>query len=85
MNLVLQGIVVYVGMAWVDICYALYTRRVTEGRALQSGLLAALLLALGGYVVISYTSHAILLLPACLGAFTGTYLAVRLDHKRTGR
>jgi hypothetical protein len=63
----------------MDVCYALWARRVSQGDALQGAAFAAALMVFGGYATISYVKDRRLLVAAVLGAFAGTYLAVSLD------
>jgi drug/metabolite transporter (DMT)-like permease len=76
-----DALVVFVAMAITDALWAIYIRRTNEGRAIAAGVLAALLLALGGVVVVYYTKNPWLLLVAALGAFVGTFLTVKHDAR----
>lgn len=74
-------ILVFLGMVILDICYAVYTRRASQGCSLQAASMAAAIILLSGYVTISYTSDPLALIPAVMGAFAGTALAVHFDNR----
>jgi len=76
---------VFFGVMFVDIIWVLYTRRVSQGKPLQSALFGTLIYFGSGYAIISYTNNPWMLLPAGCGAFIGTYVAVRWDAKKTNR
>lgn len=73
---------VFAAMVFVDVAYALWARRASQGRALQASLYATLLLVLGAHVTLSYVADVRYLIAAAGGAFVGTYFAVRLDHTK---
>ena len=74
-----QWLEIFVAMIAVDFVWAHYTKAITDKRALKAGLNAIGILALGAFGIISYTTNHWLLIPACAGAFVGTYSAVRFD------
>lgn len=73
----MSWIAVFVALAALDFFWARYTQAITNKRAVFAGAYAIVILALGGFSVISYTTDHTLLIPACLGAFVGTFAAVR--------
>jgi hypothetical protein len=68
---------VFLSLVALDFVWAKYTQAITDKKPINAGLYAILILALGGFSIISYTTDHMLLIPACAGAFVGTYLAVR--------
>jgi hypothetical protein len=77
----MKWIVVFVLMLVTDVVWTVYIRRVGQGHALQSAVMATALLAMGGFVVVSYTENHWMLIPACLGSFVGTYFTVRWEKR----
>ena len=61
----------------VDIIYTYYLKAVTESRALTSSFWGAACWLVGSLAVIEYTADHWLLIPACLGAFCGTYVGIK--------
>jgi hypothetical protein len=64
-------------MVLLDFCWARYVRHVADKSALRSAAWAVVLYALTGGLYISIVHNPYLLIPACAGAFVGTYVSVR--------
>jgi len=71
------ALTVFVVYVFFDILYALYVICVSQQKALAASLVSSVLYSLGAYGVMSYTHNALYLIPLGLGAFVGTYIAVR--------
>ena len=61
----------------VDIIYTYYLKAITESHALKSSFWGAACWLVGSLAVIEYTADHWLLIPACLGAFCGTYVGIK--------
>jgi hypothetical protein len=59
-----------------DFVWARYIASISLGGPMVAGLWAAATIVLGAYIVVSYVGDRRLILPAGIGAFIGTYLAV---------
>lgn len=68
---------VFLAMTALDFVYAEWAKACADRRPMAASLYAALLILLAGYVTRSYVEDAWMLIPACLGAFAGTWLSVR--------
>lgn len=71
------ALTVFVVYILFDILYALYVICVSRQQALAASLVSAVLYSLGAYGVMSYTHNMLYLIPLGLGAFIGTYIAVK--------
>ena len=60
-----------------DILYALYVIFVGQKRALAASVTGSMLYSLGAVGVMSYTHNVLYIIPLSLGAFVGTYIAVK--------
>lgn len=60
-----------------DILYALYVICVGKKQAVRASLISSALYSLGAYGVMTYLSNPWYLLPLAIGAFLGTYIAVK--------
>lgn len=60
----------------LDLAWSFYLNNVKQGNPLSSASWAAFLYILGASATISYVTNPWLLVPACLGAFAGTYVGV---------
>jgi hypothetical protein len=76
-------------MSWVstfaaifllDIVYTYYLRCVANNQVMGASLWSVACYMLGSYAVIEYTSNNLLMIPAMLGAFCGTYAGMKLKH-----
>ena len=65
----------------LDFVWARYTAAMVEKHAAYAGLYGAGIVVLNGFVTLLYVATPVLLIPACLGAFAGTYIAIRWGHK----
>lgn len=64
-------------MALVDLCWTKYTLAVTNKRALLSGAWSVGIMLCGAFVTVSYMQDRSYLVAAVIGAFAGTYFAVK--------
>jgi len=69
--------IVFVVYVFFDILYALYVICVSRRQAVAASAISAVLYSLGAYGVMNYLHNILYLLPLALGAFIGTYVAVR--------
>jgi hypothetical protein len=76
-------------MSWVstftaifllDIVYTYYLRCVANNQVMAASLWSVACYLLGSYAVIEYTSNNLLIIPAILGAFCGTYTGMKLKR-----
>lgn len=68
---------VFVVYVFFDILYALYVLCVSRQQAWRASAISAALYSLGAYGVMSYLHNPWYLIPLALGAFLGTYIAVK--------
>ena len=77
----LSFIITFVAVFVVDIFYTYYLKSVNENRALVAGFWGAVVWFIGSIAVIEYTANHWLLIPACIGAFCGTWVGIKLRNK----
>jgi uncharacterized protein YebE (UPF0316 family) len=68
---------VFVVYVVFDILYAMYVLCVSRQQALAASGISAALYSLGAYGVMNYLHNVWYLIPLALGAFLGTYIAVK--------
>jgi hypothetical protein len=68
---------VFVVYVFFDILYALYVICVSRRQAVAASVISSVLYSLGAYGVMNYLHNALYLIPLAIGAFLGTYIAVR--------
>jgi hypothetical protein len=64
----------------LDIVYTYYLRCVANNQALGASLWSIACYLLGSYAIIEYTTNHLLMIPAVLGAFCGTYVGMKLKN-----
>jgi hypothetical protein len=75
-SLLLKGVVVFAATIVSDFVWAKYMASVAGGTPLVAANWSVLIIAIGAYLVVSYVDDKRLIVPACMGAWLGTYLAV---------
>lgn len=73
----LTALTVFVVYVFFDILYALYVICVSRKQALAASFTGSALYSLGAVGVMNYTHNVLYLIPLSLGAFIGTYIAVK--------
>jgi hypothetical protein len=71
-------VVTFLSLFFIDIFYTYYLRAVSEGKVLLASSWAVIVTILGAFVVINYTTNHMLLIPAALGSFCGTWVGMKL-------
>jgi hypothetical protein len=75
-------ITTFIAVFVVDIFYTYYLKAINDNAALKSGFWGAVVWLIGSFAIINYTADHMLLIPACLGAFLGTYVGIKLRNRK---
>lgn len=67
----------FVCMFVTDIVYTQLLKSVQNDRPMAASVWASLITFLGGVAIINYTSNNMMIIPAVLGAFVGTYVGMK--------
>lgn len=73
----LSWLLAFVGMTVLDITFAAWAKAVSSARPIKASVIAAVLYAVAAYVTVSIVGDNWLIIPACAGAFVGTYIGTR--------
>ena len=76
--MIYEYLFVFVCVFAVDVLYTYYLKAVQDSKPIVASSLAAIVYVLACVVVINYTTDHLLLVPAALGAFCGTYVGIKL-------
>jgi ABC-type Fe3+-siderophore transport system permease subunit len=79
---VMSFIVTFIAVTVVDIFYTYYIKSVNDNKAEIAGFWGAVVWLFGSIAVIEYTSNHWLLIPACMGAFCGTWIGIKIRNKK---
>ena len=74
----LSYIITFIAVFFVDIFYTYYIKSVNESKALNASFWGAVVWLIGSLAVIEYTAYHWLLIPACMGAFAGTFVGIKI-------
>ncbi len=78
----MKYLLVFFVMTLTDIVWARYTAAVAKGSAVAAGIWAMGIILFGSYVTLAYVDDATTLIPAAAGAFTGTYLSMKVKVEK---
>jgi uncharacterized membrane protein YfcA len=67
----------FLAMTVLDVCWGKYVRAAANRRPVLAASWAVLLYALTAYLYVSIVGDPWLTIPACAGAFAGTYIGVK--------
>ena len=71
-------IITFTLVFFVDIIYTYFLKAVNENNALKASFWGAACWLVGSFAVIEYTADHMLLIPACIGAFFGTFVGMKI-------
>lgn len=74
----IQVVIVFAAVFTLDFVWAAYTLAMTGREALLASSYAGLVIVLSGVAQIGYTKNKWLLIPAFVGAFAGTWVAIAI-------
>lgn len=74
-------ITTFFALFFTDVFHTYYLRSVQQDEVLKSSLWAVVVFFIASIAVINYTADHWLLIPACLGAFFGTFVGMKIRHK----
>ena len=76
--MMMKYVIPFLAVFFVDIFYTRYLKAITESAALPASFWGAVVWLIGSLAVIEYTADHWLLIPACIGAFCGTWVGIKL-------
>ena len=77
-----DGIVTFFALFFTDMFYTYYLKSIEHEKPLLASLLAVVVFIIASLAVINYTTNHWLLIPACLGAFFGTLVGMKVRKKK---
>lgn len=70
------AVLVFLSTFSMDMLWVLYIKYIESNHPVLAGISGSVLYLLSGYVVIAYVENTLMLIPAVIGAFCGTYFTV---------
>lgn len=84
--MMLTYIFTFLSMFITDIVHTLLIKAIQNDRIIASSIWASVITFLSGVAIISYTNNNLMIIPAVLGAFAGTYVSVKFKlHEKIWR
>jgi hypothetical protein len=80
---ILKFLGVFFSMFLVDLCWAKYFIYVGKHKALPAATWGSLIMIFGAFTTINYVEDRSLLIAAVIGGFTGTYVVVQREAKKS--
>jgi len=76
----IEVLTAFFGMVLLDIVFGLYVIKASEHQMVQAGSYASAILVLNAVVTLAYIDNRWMIIPAMIGAFVGTVLAIKIDE-----
>lgn len=77
----IEWIATFFALFFTDVFYTYYLRSVQNDEVLKASLWAVVVFFIAAIAVVNYTTDHWLLVPACLGAFAGTLVGMKIRGK----
>jgi hypothetical protein len=74
-------ITTFLALFFTDVFYTYYLRSIQNNEAVRASIWAVVTFFIASIAVINYTNDHMMLIPACLGAFCGTYVGMKIRRK----
>ena len=74
----IDHIITFFALFFTDVFYTYYLRSVQNNEVLKSSIWAVIVFFVAAIAVVNYTTDHMLLISACLGAFCGTYVGMKI-------
>jgi uncharacterized membrane protein YfcA len=78
----IEYIIVFLSMFVVDVFYAIYLKSIENNKPIFASFMATIVFFVASIATIGYIDNHWLLVPACLGAFAGTWVGVMYNIKK---
>jgi len=75
----IEYVIVFLSMFVVDVLYAIYLKSIENNKPLFASFMATIVFFVASIATIGYVDNHWLLIPACAGAFAGTWVGVKYN------
>ena len=76
-----EYVVTFFAVFLTDIFYTYYLKAVQDEQTMKASIWATIVFLIACVAVINYTTNYLLLIPAAFGAFTGTWVGMKLRKR----
>jgi uncharacterized membrane protein YfcA len=74
----IEWVATFFALFFTDVFYTYYLQAVQNNEAMKASIWGVVVFFVAAIAVVNYTTNHWLLVPACLGAFLGTYVGIRI-------
>lgn len=74
-------IITFFALFFTDVFYTYYLRSVQHDEVIKASVWAVVVFFIAAIAVVNYTTNHWLLIPACAGAFCGTFVGMKIRKK----
>ena len=74
-------VLAFLAMFFTDVSYMYYLKSVQEGQVVRASTWATVIYIVAAVAIIEYNTNHLLLIPAALGAFCGTFVGMKARKK----
>ena len=74
-------VLAFLAMFLTDVFYTYYLKAVQDEQALRASSWATIIYIVAAFAIIEYNTDHLLLIPASLGAFCGTFVGMKIRKK----
>ena len=82
MQEIIKFVAIFVALMVSDVFWTLYIRWAAKGFAFRAALASIAIWLTGAFVFLEFVKNFYVIIPAALGSFCGTYLAVKYDRNK---
>lgn len=77
-----EWFITFFALFFTDVFYVNYLNSIQDGKILKASCWSVVVFFIAAIAVVNYTTNHWLLLPACLGAFFGTYIGMMIRKNK---
>ena len=79
-----EYVITFFALFFTDVFYTYYLRAIQNDEVIKSSVWSVVVFFIAAIAVVNYTTDHMLLIPACFGAFCGTYVGMKIRKRKFG-
>ena len=76
-----EYVITFFALFFTDVFYTYYLRAIQNDEVIKSSVWSVVVFFIAAIAVVNYTTDHMLLIPACFGAFCGTYVGMKIRKR----
>lgn len=78
----IKALLVLFATASTDLFWTLYITNAAEGNKWKASVFSSMIILVGSFAVVEYVNNVVMIIPATIGAFIGTFIPLHLKGKK---